>query len=196
MPPDDARLRASDAEREAVATSLRGHHAAGRLDIDELELRLERTYAARTRGDLAALQVDLPSPAPVSSPVLTPAPSPATLPAEPGLEIAQQTFATSLAATYDRVAQTMVPSLTASGYDLVRSDAPRLLVMERSQRPPWVIFACIFAFPFGLFALTFHETRRVVISLATDFGGTGTRVTVHGTRRRAARRALAALAAG
>jgi hypothetical protein len=55
-------LRASDAERSATADVLRRHHADGRLDTDELEERIERCYAAKTRGELDALTADLPGP--------------------------------------------------------------------------------------------------------------------------------------
>lgn len=55
-------LRASDTEREEVAVALRDHGAAGRLGVEELDERLDRAYAARTRGDLAALLRDLPAP--------------------------------------------------------------------------------------------------------------------------------------
>jgi hypothetical protein len=53
----------SDAERETVVEALRVHAAAGRLDADELEQRLERAYAARVRADLLPLVADLPAPA-------------------------------------------------------------------------------------------------------------------------------------
>jgi Domain of unknown function (DUF1707) len=56
--------RASDAEREQVAETLRTHAAAGRLDPDELEQRLENAFAARTRADLAPLIADLPAATP------------------------------------------------------------------------------------------------------------------------------------
>jgi DUF1707 SHOCT-like domain len=56
----DANLRASDAERSETADVLRRHHAEGRLDIAELEERIERCYTAKTRGELDALTVDLP----------------------------------------------------------------------------------------------------------------------------------------
>lgn len=52
--------RASDAEREACARTLRDHAAAGRLEIDELEERLGRVYGARYRSDLRSLLRDLP----------------------------------------------------------------------------------------------------------------------------------------
>jgi hypothetical protein len=54
-------MRASDADRERVAATLRRHHLDGRLDTDELQERLGRCYAARTGGELAVLLADLPS---------------------------------------------------------------------------------------------------------------------------------------
>lgn len=53
-------LRASDAERERAADTLRRHHADGRLTTDELEERTERAYASTTIGDLDQLFGDLP----------------------------------------------------------------------------------------------------------------------------------------
>jgi hypothetical protein len=58
-PPHD--IRASDAERERVATALRDHAGDGRLDPEELDRRLDLAYAARTRADLVPLLADLPS---------------------------------------------------------------------------------------------------------------------------------------
>jgi hypothetical protein len=54
-------LRCSDAEREQAAGAIREHYAAGRLDDEELGQRLEAIYAARTVGQLAELQRDLPA---------------------------------------------------------------------------------------------------------------------------------------
>jgi hypothetical protein len=54
-------LRASDAERQATADHLKSHFAAGRLDIDEYEERVQRALAARTRRHLEDLVEDLPS---------------------------------------------------------------------------------------------------------------------------------------
>jgi hypothetical protein len=58
--PGGDRVLASDAEREHVVRALRVHFAAGRLDRDELERRVERAYAARSRGELRRLVADLP----------------------------------------------------------------------------------------------------------------------------------------
>jgi hypothetical protein len=54
-------MRVSDAEREATAAELREHYANGRLTLDELNERIDKAFAAKTRGDLDALMRDLPS---------------------------------------------------------------------------------------------------------------------------------------
>ena len=60
-PPSEPSLRASDSEREHHADLLREHAAQGRLTVDELDERLDRVYAARTRGELAPVVADLPA---------------------------------------------------------------------------------------------------------------------------------------
>jgi Domain of unknown function (DUF1707) len=54
-------LRASDADREAVAERLRRAAGEGRLEPDELEERLHTALRARTYGDLRRLLSDLPA---------------------------------------------------------------------------------------------------------------------------------------
>lgn len=68
MAASDRSIRASDADRERVAASLRDHYAAGRLNGDEFNERLDKAYAASTLGDLADLQTDLPAPEPAPLP--------------------------------------------------------------------------------------------------------------------------------
>jgi hypothetical protein len=58
--PQHLELRASDADRERIAKILHDAMAEGRLTIDELDERLQRTYAAKTLGDLVPMTVDLP----------------------------------------------------------------------------------------------------------------------------------------
>jgi Domain of unknown function (DUF1707)/2TM domain len=58
----DDDLRASDAERERVISHLRAHAGEGRLTIEELDERVGRVYAAKTRTELNALIADLPRP--------------------------------------------------------------------------------------------------------------------------------------
>ena len=45
------------------------HHVDGRLTTTEFEDRTDRALASRTRGELAAVLSDLPSPAPPRGPV-------------------------------------------------------------------------------------------------------------------------------
>lgn len=66
-------LRISDADRHKVAELLRQAAGEGRIDLDELDERLEATYQAKTYGDLVPITADLPTaggaaPAPVPPP--------------------------------------------------------------------------------------------------------------------------------
>lgn len=61
QPMDPTRLRVSDQERHAVAEVLRQAAGEGRIDLDELDQRLEATYAAKTYSDLVPLTADLPT---------------------------------------------------------------------------------------------------------------------------------------
>jgi len=70
-------LRASDEDRERVASILRNGYSHGRLDLDELQQRLDAAYAAKTLVELEHLTADLPS--------STAAPSPDGPPAAPTL---------------------------------------------------------------------------------------------------------------
>ncbi|MFC4053081.1 DUF1707 domain-containing protein [Actinomadura syzygii] len=70
-------IRASDADRDRVAESLREHCAEGRISMDELQERLEAVYGAKTLGDLQEVTSDLPEedlyqlPVPASQPKST-----------------------------------------------------------------------------------------------------------------------------
>jgi hypothetical protein len=59
-PPDPLQLRISDDDRHRVADVLRDAAAEGRIDLDELDQRLEAAYAARTYADLVPITRDLP----------------------------------------------------------------------------------------------------------------------------------------
>ncbi len=67
---DEPDIRASDSEREQVVALLREAAGEGRLDVDELEGRLDRAHAARTRAELAVLTRDLPATAPTPARVV------------------------------------------------------------------------------------------------------------------------------
>lgn len=58
----DRDLRIGDAEREQAAAELAEHYALGRLTAEEHGERLDRIWAARTRGDLVPVFADLPGP--------------------------------------------------------------------------------------------------------------------------------------
>ncbi len=53
-------LRIGDAERDAAATDLGEHYAAGRLTLDELHERLDAAFSAKTFGQLGRVMADLP----------------------------------------------------------------------------------------------------------------------------------------
>jgi hypothetical protein len=74
---DPARLRISDGDRHKVAEVLREAAGEGRIDFEELDQRLEATYAARTYADLVPITLDLPTQPATSLPVQ---PSSATTP--------------------------------------------------------------------------------------------------------------------
>jgi len=63
----DQHIRVSDAERNTVAEMLGQHYADGRLDQAEFDDRVNRTMAAKTRGDLAGLFDDLPETGPAGA---------------------------------------------------------------------------------------------------------------------------------
>src|SRR4051794_15828122 len=58
---DPSQLRISDSDRHRVAEVLREAAGEGRIDLEELDERLEATYSARTYADLVPITLDLPS---------------------------------------------------------------------------------------------------------------------------------------
>ena len=87
--PGDPRIRASDADRDRVASLLREHHAAGRLTAEEFHERMDRALEARTLGELDELLADLPAIDLYQLPDaslrrIPPRPGQSLLPADPG----------------------------------------------------------------------------------------------------------------
>src|SRR5436853_5513134 len=66
---DPSQLRISDSDRHRVAEVLREAAGEGRIDLEELDERLEATYAARTYADLVPITLDLPAQATAGLPV-------------------------------------------------------------------------------------------------------------------------------
>ncbi len=79
-PPDPSLLRISDSDRQKVADVLRDAAGEGRIDLEELDERLELTWAAKTYADLVPITVDLHLPGHARS-AGTPVPRPSHVPA-------------------------------------------------------------------------------------------------------------------
>lgn len=54
-------IRASDAEREGIATRLNEAVGDGQLTLEEFSQRVDAAYAAKTRGELDVIVADLPA---------------------------------------------------------------------------------------------------------------------------------------
>src|SRR4051794_30928813 len=182
-------LRASDAEREAVARTLRAHLAAGRLTVDEFSERVEQTFRATGVNELQALVVDLPAPRPLPS---------ATVQRQRRLWPGNLPFNTRIRSAKgvepvrDSAMRTVVPELIADGYRLT-SQSPTTLVLERTHRPAWTFFLAVIVFPLGLIALLHTDSSQVVIHL--EPAGRGSLAQVSGAARRRVRRAVRELGA-
>jgi len=61
---DQSSIRIGDVDREQAMSALGEHMSSGRLTIDEYGDRAARVTAAKTRGELQELFVDLPQPHP------------------------------------------------------------------------------------------------------------------------------------
>ncbi len=84
--PDPSQLRISDQDRHQVAEVLREAAGEGRIDLDELDQRLDATYAARTYADLVPITLDLPSAAATHLPSRAAAASPSPVVPGPAAE--------------------------------------------------------------------------------------------------------------
>jgi hypothetical protein len=60
--PGEQQVRASDAERQAIADRLNAAVGEGRLTLEEFSDRVGSAYAARTHAELEVLVTDLPAP--------------------------------------------------------------------------------------------------------------------------------------
>jgi hypothetical protein len=122
--------RASDRDRHRVSEELRMHCAEGRLDVDELERRLEQAMSASTIHQLAELVQDLPAlavPEPIrEEPAKTPIGPPGIRPFTRRIEVP---------APIDRVWRTLLDTiavgLNRAGYELIYQD-PTTLTFQRS----------------------------------------------------------------
>jgi hypothetical protein len=75
------RLRASDADREHVAGTLKAAYVHGLVTKDEFDARVSQTFAARTYAELALITADIPAGLAAAPPPLRPGPAQANPPA-------------------------------------------------------------------------------------------------------------------
>lgn len=94
--PDPSRLRVSDEDRHKVAEVLRQAAGEGRIDLDELDERLEATYSAKTYGDLVPITADLPVRTTGSLPAPPPSVPPAVRPAASQPAVPAATYESSM----------------------------------------------------------------------------------------------------
>ncbi|WP_104107955.1 DUF1707 domain-containing protein [Nocardioides sp. 616] len=91
---DPSQLRISDADRHRVAEVLREAAAEGRIDLEELDERLETAYAAKVYADLVPITIDLPGDSRLPVPA-QPQPQPRPMAVPDGLPAAE--YPTSIA---------------------------------------------------------------------------------------------------
>ena len=157
-------MLASDREREATILRLRAAHLEGRIDTEELEQRVERAQKARTRDELAAVAIDVPSGGVVVE-------TTRGVPTWPGRRhFTERKLLDSPPAQVREAALVhLVPRLARHGYYL-HKDGPGELVFENRQ---WL-------------------GERITMQLR-DSGDGRTLALVHGKARLAVRRAFATL---
>ena len=174
-------LRASDADRDAVVEVLREHFFAGRLDVEEFTERVEQAYAARTAGELEAVESELPVALGSAS-------------RKPWLFPGNTSFAVRIhsrkppALAVDEVLGAVVTRLTGVGF-VPKEERPTKRVFERMERPMWTIVVAVLLFPLGLLALA-HRSRSQVVVAASSVEHGLTAVDVFGTAPLAVRRAV------
>lgn len=71
---EPSQMRISDADRHRVQEILRQAAGEGRIDLEELDARLEASFAAKTYGDLVPLTADILGPGQDAGPAARPQP--------------------------------------------------------------------------------------------------------------------------
>ena len=168
--PEVPEIRASDAERAAVADALQAHCAAGRLQVEELEQRLAAALSARTVDELQAQVEDLPRQGPVSDSAHR-VRSGKVKPGLPGLRNFRQSreFSVDPGRSFRQALEHILPVMVAGGFDVISRVDQELLVFQRRD-------------------------ERVVLAFNPSNDG-GTRLVVQGRARWRVRKVFAKLAA-
>lgn len=110
--PDPSQMRISDQDRHKVSEILRDAAAEGRIDLDELEERLEAAYAAKVYADLVPLTLDLPhshlpAPRPGAAGPIRPTARPGSPP--PGVPLSSYESSLAVLSGVDRKGAWLVP---------------------------------------------------------------------------------------
>jgi hypothetical protein len=87
----------------------------------------------------------------------------------------------------------IVPAMVGFGYEVSHRHDGHLLTLAIEERPGWVPFACIFAFPIGLVALLARNRYTVTIEFDDLPRGEGSVMRAYGRARRPVRKAFAEL---
>ena len=169
--------------------ALRHHHVAGRLDVEELERRVDDASRAVTLGDLARLLEDLP--AEVRAPRAAVEEVTTGVPRWPGIRPFEERkmLEAPLEEVADRVRDIIAPTLERVDYLLVESDDSNFAFACR-YRPGWTYLAAIFGFPIGLIALWHTKEDRITIRVGRA-GRHRTRILVYGRADLSLRKAFA-----
>ncbi len=125
-------LRASDRDRNRVADELHIHCAQGRIDVDELERRLERAMSASTIHQLAELVYDLPN---IERPDRPTGPPTRVRIGPPGIRPFTQRIEVPLRIerVRDMALDSLAPGLNGMGYELT-SQSRTSLQFKRSAK--------------------------------------------------------------
>jgi hypothetical protein len=115
-------VRVGEAERERSARLLRDHWAAGRLDVDDLDARIEAVYSAKTQRELEAVTGDLP----LGVGALAVGQARLWWPGIAVFHVERHVDA-SPAPTYDDLLRVVVPRMVMAGFDLQADVPPRRL---------------------------------------------------------------------
>lgn len=184
-------LRAGDADRERAVAELHGHHAAGRLEDGEFELRVAAAYAAVTWGQLTELFDDLPSAAPTPAPPMSAyapaAPQQAVLPVHVLRGAVDSGDSVSMllpgppAALADALVTQVGPLVAADRYRLTARSVHRI-TFTRSRIPRWAIVAAVLLPLPGLLLLLIREHVDLHLELQPA-GPDATQLTVSRVRR-------------
>jgi uncharacterized protein DUF1707 len=171
----DVAMRASDSERDEVATALARACSDGRLSPEELEARVQRAYAATHRSELDALLADLPKSARRADP-----PAGGKRRFYPGVRHFSERadVAATRERAFDNALSSLVPGLGRAGYRLVSSERPMVIRLERP--------------PSGLVARLLGNPKPLTMVFTQGPEG-GTRITSFGEAPRSIRRAFAEL---